>query len=55
MKSADTAMYHAKAAGRNNFQFYAREMNEQATHFFALENRCARRSGPGNCCCTISR
>ncbi|MCK9387393.1 MAG: EAL domain-containing protein [Sulfuritalea sp.] len=39
MKSADTAMYHAKAAGRNNFQFFARAMNEQAEHFFTLENR----------------
>ncbi|MDK9701793.1 MAG: EAL domain-containing protein [Sulfuritalea sp.] len=39
MKSADTAMYHAKAAGRNNFQFFARKMNEQAAHFFTLENR----------------
>ena len=39
MKNADTAMYHAKASGRNNFQFYAREMNEQAAHFFSLESR----------------
>ncbi len=39
MKNADTAMYHAKAAGRNNFQFFARKMNEQASHFFTLENR----------------
>ncbi len=39
MKNADTAMYHAKAAGRNNFQFFARKMNEQAAHFFMLENR----------------
>ncbi len=39
MKNADTAMYHAKASGRNNFQFFAREMNEQATHFFTMENR----------------
>ena len=39
MKNADTAMYHAKASGRNNFQFYAREMNEQAAHFFSLETR----------------
>jgi len=39
MKSADTAMYHAKAAGRNNFQFFATAMNEQAEHFFTLENR----------------
>jgi diguanylate cyclase (GGDEF)-like protein/PAS domain S-box-containing protein len=39
MKNADTAMYHAKAAGRNNFQFFARKMNEQATHFFTLENK----------------
>jgi diguanylate cyclase (GGDEF)-like protein/PAS domain S-box-containing protein len=39
MKSADTAMYHAKAVGRNNFQFFARAMNEQAEHFFTLENK----------------
>ena len=39
MKNADTAMYHAKAAGRNNFQFFAKRMNEQAAHFFTLENR----------------
>lgn len=39
MKNADTAMYHAKEAGRNNFQFFAGAMNEQASHFFALENR----------------
>ena len=39
MKNADTAMYHAKGAGRNNFQFFARKMNEQATHFFNIENK----------------
>ncbi|MCF8197642.1 MAG: EAL domain-containing protein [Sulfuritalea sp.] len=39
MKNADTAMYHAKESGRNNFQFFARKMNEQAEHFFTLENR----------------
>ncbi|WP_310450227.1 EAL domain-containing protein [Sulfuritalea sp.] len=39
MKNADTAMYHAKAARRNNFQFFAKRMNEQAAHFFTLENR----------------
>jgi diguanylate cyclase (GGDEF)-like protein/PAS domain S-box-containing protein len=39
MKNADTAMYHAKAAGRNNYQFFARRMNEQAAHLFAVENR----------------
>ena len=39
MRNADTAMYYAKAAGRNNFQFFARAMNEQATRFFTLETR----------------
>lgn len=39
MKNADTAMYHAKAAGRNTFQFFATRMNEEATRFFNLENR----------------
>jgi len=39
MKHADTAMYHAKEAGRNNFQFFAGQMKEQAAHFFTMENK----------------
>jgi len=39
MKNADTAMYHAKARGRNTFQFFAPRMNEEATRFFHLEQR----------------
>jgi diguanylate cyclase (GGDEF)-like protein/PAS domain S-box-containing protein len=39
MKNADTAMYYAKASGRNNFQFFARRMNEEATRFFRLEHQ----------------
>jgi diguanylate cyclase (GGDEF)-like protein/PAS domain S-box-containing protein len=39
MKNADTAMYHAKSEGRNNFQFFAARMNERATHFFNIEQR----------------
>ena len=39
MKNADTAMYHAKAQGRNNFQFFAAHMNEEASRFFSLEHR----------------
>lgn len=39
MRNADTAMYHAKAAGRNNFQFFTPRMNDEATRFFNLENR----------------
>jgi len=31
IKFADTAMYHAKALGRNNFQFYTNKLNEMAT------------------------
>ena len=42
MKNADTAMYHAKAAGRNNFQFFAAHMNDAATRFFNLEQRLRR-------------
>jgi len=29
IKSADTAMYHAKGAGRNSFQFFSSEMQER--------------------------
>jgi diguanylate cyclase (GGDEF)-like protein/PAS domain S-box-containing protein len=39
MKNADTAMYHAKSEGRNNFQFFAARMNEKATRFFNIEQR----------------
>lgn len=39
MKNADTAMYHAKANGRNNFQFFTAKMNEEAMHSFNLEHR----------------
>jgi diguanylate cyclase (GGDEF)-like protein/PAS domain S-box-containing protein len=39
MKNADTAMYHAKASGRNNFQFFAPRMNEEATRFFQIEHQ----------------
>ena len=37
LKNADTAMYHAKAAGRNNYQFYARDMNLATTARLGLE------------------
>ena len=30
LKNSDTAMYHAKAAGRNNYQFFSQQMNELA-------------------------
>ncbi len=39
MKNADTAMYHAKSAGRNTFRFFASAMNDEASRFFKLEHR----------------
>ena len=43
IKNADTAMYHAKESGRNNFQFFKREMNRKAVERQSLESslRCA--------------
>ncbi len=38
LKHADAAMYHAKAQGRNNFQFYTEEMNKSSVELLALEN-----------------
>ncbi|MBU2642250.1 MAG: EAL domain-containing protein [Gammaproteobacteria bacterium] len=37
MQNADTAMYHAKASGRNNFQFFKAEMNTRAVHRQMIE------------------
>lgn len=38
LKNADTAMYHAKAQGRNNFQFYTQSMNDQVFERLSVEN-----------------
>lgn len=38
LRNADVAMYHAKSAGRNNYQFYAARMNEAASERLQLEN-----------------
>ncbi len=42
MRNADTAMYQAKAQGRNNFQFFAPYMNEQAHARFEVETALRR-------------
>ncbi|CAL61271.1 conserved hypothetical protein; putative PAS/PAC, EAL, GGDEF domains [Herminiimonas arsenicoxydans] len=39
LKNADSAMYKAKELGRNNFQYFATEMNDTATDRLALLNR----------------
>ncbi|WP_153114907.1 EAL domain-containing protein [Rhodocyclus tenuis] len=39
MQQADTAMYHAKQAGRNTYRFFAEEMNAQAIERLELESR----------------
>lgn len=38
LKNADTAMYHAKYEGKNNFQFYRQSMNANALEKLELEN-----------------
>jgi diguanylate cyclase (GGDEF)-like protein/PAS domain S-box-containing protein len=37
IKNADTAMYHAKESGRNNFQFFKAEMNLKSVERQSLE------------------
>jgi diguanylate cyclase (GGDEF)-like protein/PAS domain S-box-containing protein len=38
LRSADTAMYQAKARGRNNFQFFSAKMNKEIVEKVALES-----------------
>ncbi|MQA38069.1 bifunctional diguanylate cyclase/phosphodiesterase [Rugamonas aquatica] len=38
MRHADAAMYHAKASGRNNYQYFKEAMNQTAAQHFELES-----------------
>ena len=52
LRNADTAMYHAKSAGRNNHQFYTAHMNEAAGERLRMENalrQAVSSISPGNC------
>src|ERR1700690_2699892 len=39
LQNADTAMYHAKVKGRNNFQFFDESMNQHIKERLSVENR----------------
>ncbi len=42
LRNADTAMYHAKDQGRNNYRFYTRSLHDRALHRLSLENALRR-------------
>jgi diguanylate cyclase (GGDEF)-like protein len=42
MQNADTAMYHAKANGRNNYQFFKADMNTRAIRRLFVESSLRR-------------
>lgn len=50
LKSADTAMYHAKARGRNNFQFFDPQMNAEATRLATVESKLKQVIDQGQLC-----
>ena len=39
LKNADVAMYHAKSAGKNAYQFYSKSMTDAALEHMILENK----------------
>ena len=42
LRNADAAMYHAKALGRGNYQFFTEELNRAATERLKLESKLRR-------------
>ncbi len=38
LKNADAAMYHAKAEGKNNYQFYSKSLNDSVLEILVLES-----------------
>lgn len=42
LKHADQAMYQAKAAGKNRYEFFQRSMNDSAVNYLLLENDLRR-------------
>jgi diguanylate cyclase (GGDEF)-like protein/PAS domain S-box-containing protein len=44
IKNADSAMYSAKESGRNNYQFFTRDMNVQIVERISLENNLRQAS-----------
>lgn len=42
LQRADMAMFHAKAAGKNNYQYYSSQMNAVAVNSLSLEARLRR-------------
>ncbi len=47
VRNADTAMYHAKQGGRNNFQFFSAEMNERIVERASFEQGLRRALAEG--------
>lgn len=50
LRNADTAMYHAKSAGRANYQFFEERMNQAARQRLALESALRQGLSGGEFC-----